>query len=93
MVLEKGKGPVLGKLRTMQLIEADFQLLMRMFVGGRTEGTIENDKRTSKFNHGSRTHYSIENKILEKRLTHDLATRDGKEMMHNVSDLEACYDR
>ena len=24
---------------------------------------------------------------------HDLAIRDGKEMMHNVLDLEACCDR
>ena len=40
VMLEKGKGPILGKLRTMQLIEADLQLLMRMFVGGRTEGAI-----------------------------------------------------
>ena len=37
--------------------------------------------------------YSIENATLEKRLMRDLSIRDGKEMMHNISDLEACYDR
>ena len=31
MMLEKGKGPVLEKLRTTQLVEANFQLLMRFF--------------------------------------------------------------
>ena len=93
VMLEKEKGPILGKLRTTQLIEADLQLLMRMFIGGRTEGVIEKDQRISKFNYGSRANYSIENAILEKRLMCDLSIRDGKEMMHNVSDLEACYDR
>ena len=57
MILEKGKGSILGKLRTMHLIEADLQLLMRMCVGGRIEGTIENDKRMSKFNYWPRSHY------------------------------------
>ena len=32
IILEKGKGSVLGQLRTIQLIEADFQLLMRIFL-------------------------------------------------------------
>ena len=53
VTLEKGKRPILGKLRTTQLIEADLQLLMRMFVGGRTEGAIEIDRRISNFNYGS----------------------------------------
>ena len=67
VTLEKEKGPILGKLRTTQLVEADLQLLMRILIGGRKEEAIENDKRMSKFNYGSHTHYSIENSILEKR--------------------------
>ena len=47
-MLEKGKGPVLGKLRTIQLVEADFQLLMRIFTTERMVGVIEMDKRISK---------------------------------------------
>ena len=93
MILEKGKGPVLGKLRTIQLIEADLQLLMRIYIGGRNNRNIENNKRLSKFNYGSRTNYSIETAILEKRLMYDIAIRDGKPMLHNISDLKACYDR
>jgi len=30
-MLDKGKGPIAGKLRTIQLIEADLQLIMRIF--------------------------------------------------------------
>ena len=78
VTLEKGKGPIIVKLRTSRIIEEDFQLLMKMFIGRRTEGTIENDNRTCKFNYVSRTRYSIENTILEKCLMSDLATRDDK---------------
>ena len=35
VTLEKVKGPILGKLRTTQIIEADLQLVMRIFVAGR----------------------------------------------------------
>ena len=53
-MLQKGKGPVLGKLRTMQLVEADFQLLIRIFLNERMVGLIETDERISKGNYGSR---------------------------------------
>ena len=43
VMLEKGKGLILGKLRTTQLIEEDLQLLLRIFIGGRTQGVIEKD--------------------------------------------------
>ena len=47
-MLEKGKGLVLGKLRTPQLIEADFQMLIRAFSNERMAGKIEKDERISK---------------------------------------------
>ena len=53
VILEKGKGPIIGKLRTIQLIEADLQILMRIFIGGRNDENIEIDSRLSKFNYGS----------------------------------------
>ena len=59
VILEKGKGPVLGKLRTIQLIEADLQLLMRIYIGERNKEVIENDQHLSKFNYGSRANYLI----------------------------------
>jgi len=93
VILEKGKGPVIGKLRTIQLIEADLQLLMRIFIGSRNNKNIELDERLSKYNYGSRSGYSIEDAILEKRLMYDVAVRSGEPMMHNISDLKACYDR
>ena len=93
VILEKGKGPIIGKLRTLQLIEGDLQILMRIFIGGRNDENLDSDSRLSTFNYGSRKNYSIETALLEKRLMYDLAVRDGKPMMHTVSDLKACYDR
>ena len=43
VILEKGKRPIISKLQMIQLIEADLQLLMRIFIGGRVENAIEND--------------------------------------------------
>ena len=32
MMIEKGKGPRLGKLRMLEMIEVDMQLIMRVFL-------------------------------------------------------------
>jgi len=93
IILEKGKGPILGKLRIIQLYEADFQNLMRIYIGDRNEKNIEKDSRLSQFNYGSKKSYSIDEAILEKRLMYDTSVRDSKPMIHNISDLKACYDR
>jgi hypothetical protein len=66
VMLEKGKGPRLKKLRILEMIEADLQLVMRVFLGIRMNDRIEMDSRVSKYNYGSRKGYSIENALLEK---------------------------
>ena len=67
-MIEKRKFPVLGKLRTIQLIEDDLQLTMRMFVNIRNKRNIEIDERVSKINYGSSLGNSIEDSILEKKI-------------------------
>ena len=57
LTIEKGKGPVLGKLRTIQLIEADLQLVMRILVNNRNKYIIERDSRIAKNNYESRPRY------------------------------------
>ena len=44
IMLEKGKGLLLGKLRTTKLVEANFKLLMRVFIIERIIGLIETDE-------------------------------------------------
>ena len=43
VTIEKGKGLIIGMLRNIQLIEADLQLLMRIYIGLISEKLIEND--------------------------------------------------
>ena len=64
VMIEKLKGPALGKLHTIQLIEADMQLIMRILVNIRNKLDIESDDRVSKSKYGSRPGYSIEDDIL-----------------------------
>lgn len=92
-MLDKGKGPIIKKLRVIQLMEADLQLIMWIFLGQRNIGRIENDLRLSKFNYSSRKGNSIDEIILEKRLLYNVSIRDCNEMIHIITDLESCYDR
>ena len=66
VTIEKGKGPIIGKLYTIQLIEADLQLLMRLYLSLISEKNIEKDLRIFKVNYSSWKNYSIKSVILEK---------------------------
>ena len=93
VILEKGKGPLLGKLRIIELIEGDMQIITRMHVGARNDENVEIDNRMSKHNFGSRKWYSIESAILEKRLLHDTSRCTRESNAHLLLDLESCYNR
>ena len=54
MMIEKGKGNKTNKLRVTQMIEADLQLIMRIFLGLRVAKNYKNHDRTSKHDYGSR---------------------------------------
>ena len=51
MMIEKVKVNWINKLIVMQIIEADLQLLMRIFLGLRISDEYSNDRRTSKHNY------------------------------------------
>ena len=91
--MEKGKGLILEKLRTIQLYEVDLQNLIRIYIGDCNEKNIEKDSRLLQFNYGLKKSYSIDKAILEKRLMYDTSVRDSKPIIHNISDLKACYGR
>ena len=46
----KGEGLVLGKLKIITLIEADWKCMMRMYLGEEEEEIIKGDSRFSKLN-------------------------------------------
>jgi len=93
VMIGKGKGMLLGKLRIITLIEADLQYVMRIYLSDEEEEIIENDNRFSKANYGLRRNYSIESALLEKRLIFDNSMISGKETVYTITDLQACYDR
>ena len=92
IILEKEKEPILGKLRTIQLIEADLQLIIRIFIRERNDENVAIDKRISKYNRGSRRYYSIDILILEKRLMHNATIRNSQLTIYTTCELKACYD-
>ena len=93
VTLEKGKGPRLDKLRIIQLIEGDLQLLMRICVSNRTTEYAEQSNRLSTANYGNRKGYDINTAILEKRLIHDTSAYQKYPTIHYTDDRQACYDR
>ena len=88
VIIEKRAGPTLGKLHTIQLIEVDLQLLIRVFMSYRNQRKIENDNRISKCNYRLRYNYSIESEILEKRLIYNISRLTGNDYVHNLTDLQ-----
>ena len=93
MILEKGKGLVLGKLRIMQLIETDMQLLMRIFVNARNKFRMKRDNQIVKSNYRLRSYYLIENAILEKQLVHDNSMLIGEYNIYNTTNLQVHHNR
>ena len=92
-MIEKGKGRVLGKLRKIQLIEADLQITMRIVINVRDKWNLESDDRVFNINYGSRPGCSIEDAILEKRLVFDNSLVIVNHTTYEMTDLKACYDR
>ena len=84
VIIEKGKGPVLGKLRITQLIEADLQLLMRICIDERKHKRKKNNDALSTCNFGSRKRHSIDAALLEKRLIHDVSTCNNEITVNNM---------
>jgi len=91
--IKKGKGPRLGKLRNLQLIKGDLQIMIRMFLYSEEKEIIEKDPRISKVNYSSHKNYSIETAILEKRLVFDSSMINMENTIYTLTDLKACYDQ
>lgn len=53
IMIEKGKGNVLGKLRTIQLVEGGLQLMMMVLITLRNSKRAETSERLSRFNFGN----------------------------------------
>ena len=65
-ILDKEKWLVLGKLRIIEIIKGDLQLIIRLCAGLRNNRNIKKDSRLSHSNFWSQQNYSIESTLLEK---------------------------
>jgi len=93
VTIEKGKWPIISKLRNIQLIDVDLQLLMRIFIGVKSKKLIEKDTRFFTANYRSRKNYSVESVILEKRLIYNSSLSQNTPLIHNLTDLQLYYDQ
>ena len=93
VITEKGKGSRLHKLRIIQLIEGDLQLLIRILVTQRTAVNAEKSSRLSTANYGNRKNFNIQTAILEKTLIHNIANSTHQPTIHYIDDRKSCYDR
>ena len=73
--MKKGKGPRLGKMRIIEMIEASARLEMRVFLGRRTSSKAEKDKILPNYDCGLRKRRSTEAMMLEKILIFDCAKK------------------
>ena len=92
-ILEKGKGPTIGKSRNVTLIEGDLQIGIRISLNSDAEELIENDDRFSESNFGSRKNYVITSAILQKRLIFGSSLVNMKHNICTLTNLQSCYDR
>ena len=90
--MEKGKGPILGKLRNITLIEGDLQINMRIQLNSKLEELIEKDNCFLTASFGSRKNYAIEMAILKQRLIYDNSLIEIKKTIYNFTDLKLYYD-
>ena len=61
VLLKKGKGIIIGELRTIALIKADLQHIMKLHLNDNEEELIKKDTRRSKSN------YSLQKKLCNRR--------------------------
>ena len=93
IITEKESGLVIGKLRIIQLIEANLQLLIWVFIGSRNQNLLEIDSQISKYNYSLRKNYSIKLAILEKRLIYNKSMLSSQESIYNTTNLKSYYNQ
>ena len=91
-MLEKRLGPRTCELRTINLIEADLQIVMKVCLQVR-RGMLRANERVSECNYGARRWHSIVEPLLEKILNIDNSIINGKKNTWLIADWKACFDR
>lgn len=91
VMLEKGKGPRLDKLRIIQLICSDLQSLMQNCLIPAANTVVEEGKLN--LSQYARKQSTTMSALVEKRLILESAILTRDDSVWVVSDMTACYDR
>ena len=92
-MLEQVKVPRLKKLRILEMIEINLQLMMGTHLGVRMNNRVKTDQVVTNYNYSSRKGNYIENSLLEKILIFYHANKTEELNVHAMSDLESFHDR
>ena len=91
MIEKKGKGVAVENLRTINLMESDFNFNNKIM--GRAVGECaERNQLLPKEQYGSRKEHQARHHGLNKRLTYDLAHFQRRPMIVCSNDAKSCYD-
>ena len=94
VLLEKDKGrPNIERLRTIQLVEADLNMVLRIIYGRRLVHHAEDHKLLPKSQFGSRPGVACISAVLIKTLTYDLLRQLRQDACVFNLDATGCYDR
>ena len=92
MIQKSGKQPEVEKLRTINLLECEFNFNNKIM--GRAVGECaERNNLLPKEQYGSRKRHQARHQGLNKRLLYDLVHFQRKPMILCSNDAKSCYDR
>ena len=92
MIEKKGKGVEVENLRTINLMESDFNFNNKV-MGRTVSDCAERNKLLPKEQYGSRQQHQARHHGINKRLTYDLAHFQRRPMIVCSNDAKSCYDR
>jgi len=94
VMLEKEAGnPMITKLRTIHLYEADFNWMLKQFWAKRMLQYGEDQEVLGEEQHGSRRSRMAIDAVMLKLVSYDLSRALKKDMVSMDNDAKSCYDR
>ena len=93
-MLEKLPGiPKLNKLRIIQLLEADFNAILKVKIGRQLMTIAENNHLLGEQMHGGRSERTTTDALIMKHLIHDISSQNKQSIIMLNLDATKCYDR
>lgn len=92
MIEKKGKSPLVQNLRTINLMEPEFNFLNKV-MGREVARCAEENQLLPKEQYGSRKRHQAKHHAVNKRLLYDINRLQRRPMILCSNDAKSCYDR